>query len=79
MSRCYESRGHWIKSGLTQYIVIYRKHENCCEIQIDAIFFSGILIHLKLIKNSSEEDIQYPEKDDVVLHGTKMMFNFLQP
>ena len=64
MSRWYGIGGHWINSGLLQYIVIDRKPENCCEIQNDADGVSGIMMHLKLVKTSSEEDIHSPEEHD---------------
>ena len=40
---------------------------------------SGIIIHLKLVKTSSEEDLHSPEEHDRLLHGTKVLFNLLQP
>ena len=36
-------------------------------------------MQLKLVPNTSEEDIHYPEEHDGLLHGTKVMFNPLQP
>ena len=61
MSRWYGIVGCWINSSLPQYIVIDRNTENGCEIQNADDGFSGILIQLKLVKNSSEEDCHTPE------------------
>ena len=61
MSRCYGIRGHWINAGLLQYIAIDRKPENGCEIQNDADNVSGIMMQLRLVKTSSEEDLHYLE------------------
>ena len=36
------------------------------------------MVQLKLVKTSSEEDLQYPEEHDGLLHGTKVMLNLLQ-
>ena len=37
------------------------------------------MIQLKLVKNSSEEDLHSPEEHYGLLHGTKVMLNLLQP
>ena len=53
MPRWYGIEGHWINSGLPQYIVIDRNPENGCEVQNDADGVSGITMQLNLVKNSS--------------------------
>ena len=78
MSRCYGIGGHWINAGLLQYIAIDGNPGNGCEIQNSADGFSGIMVQLKLVKISSEEDIHYTEEYDRLLHGTKVMLNILQ-
>ena len=71
MSRWYGIGGHWINAGLTQYIEIDIKPENGSKIQNTDGGLSGIIIHLKLVKTSSEEDLHSPEEHDRLLHGTK--------
>ena len=51
----------WINAGLPQYIAIHRNHENGCEIQNAAGGFSGIIMHLKIVKTSYEEDLRSPK------------------
>ena len=60
MSRWYGIGGHWINSVLPQYIAIDRNLENGCEIQNASDGFSGILMQLKIVINSSEQDLHYP-------------------
>ena len=79
MSRWYGIVGHWINAGLPHYIAIDRKPENGCEIQNDDDGVSGIIIQLKLINTSSEEDLHSPEEHDGLLHGTNVMLNIFQP
>ena len=79
MYRWYEIGGHSINAGLPQYIAIDRNTENSCEIQNVDDGVSGIMMQLKLVKTSSKEDLHYPEEHDVLLHGTKLMINILQP
>ena len=79
MSRWYGIGGHWINAGLPQYIAIDRKPENGCEIQNASGVFSGIMMQLKLVNTSSEEDLHYPEEHYGLLHCTKVMLNILQP
>ena len=61
MFRWYGIVGHQINVGLPQYIEIDRKPENGCEIQNADDVVSGIMVKLKLVKNSSEEDLHYSE------------------
>ena len=79
MSKWYGIGGHCINSGLSQYIAIDRKPENCCDIHNTDDSVSGIIIQLKLVKTLSEENIHYLEEHDGLLHGTKIMLNILQP
>ena len=79
MSRWYGIRGHYINEGLLQYIEIDRNPENVFEIHNDVDGVSGIMMHLKLVKNSSEEDLHSTEEQDGLLHGTKVMLNLLHP
>ena len=61
MSRWYGTRGHWTNASLTQYIAIDRKPENGCEMHNYVGGVSGIVMQLKLVKNSYEEDLHSPE------------------
>ena len=70
---------HWINDDFLQYIVIDRKPENGCEIYNSADGVSVIMIQLKLVKSSSEEDLHSPEEHDGFLYGTKVMLNILKP
>ena len=79
MFRWYGIGRHQINVGLPQYIEIDRKPENGCEIQNVADGVYGIMIQLKFVKTSSEEDLHSTEKHDGFLHGTKAIFNILQP
>ena len=79
MSRCYGTGGHWINANFPQYIAIDINPENGCEIHNAADGVSGIMMQLKLVKTSSEEDLHSPEENDGLLHGTKIMLNILQP
>ena len=79
MSRWYGIGGHWIISGLPQYISIDRKPKNGCDIHNSAGGVYGIMIQLNLVKTSSGEDLHYPEEHDLLLHGTKVMINIFQP
>ena len=53
MSIWYRIGGHWINSGLPQYISIDRNPKNGFEIQNDADGISGIIMQLKLVKTPS--------------------------
>ena len=53
ISRWYGIRGHWINSGLPQYISTDRNPENGCEIQNAADGVSSIMIQLKFVKTYS--------------------------
>ena len=79
MSRWYGIGGHWINAGLSQYITIYRKPENVCEIQNTDDGFSVINMQVNLVQTSSEEDLYSTEEHDGFLNGTKVMINLLQP
>ena len=78
MSRWYGIGGHWINAGLSQYITIYRKPENVCEIQNTDDGFSVINMQLKLVDTSFEEDLHSPREHYILLNGTKVMLNILQ-
>ena len=79
MSRWYVIGGHWINADFPQYISIDRKPENGFDIQNAADGISVILMQLKLVKSSSEEDLRSTEEHDGLLHVTKVIFNLLQP
>ena len=79
MSIWYGIGGHWINTGFLQYIAIDRNPENGCEIQNAADGFSGIIMKMNLVKNSSKEYLHSLEEHDVLLHGTKVMLNLFQP
>ena len=79
MSRWYGIGGNWINSGLPDYIAIDRKTENGCDIQNTADGLSGIMMQMKLVNNSSEEDLHSPEENYGFLHCTKVMLSLLQP
>ena len=76
MYRWYGIGGHWINSGLPQYIAIDRNPENDCEIPNATDGVSGIMTQLNLVKTSSGEDLHYPEEHDGLLQGLKVMLNF---
>ena len=75
MSRWYGIGEHRKNSGLPQYIAINRKTQNGCEIYNTADGFSVIIMQLKFVKTSSEEDIYSPEEHDRLLRGTKVIKN----
>ena len=79
MSRWYVIGGHWINADFPQYISIDRNPENGFDIQNSDDGVSVIMMQLKLVKSSSEEDLLYPEEHYGLLHGTKVIFNLLQP
>ena len=79
MYRWYGIGGHYINAGLPQYIAIDRKPENDCEIPNAADGVSGIMMQLKLVNNSSGEDLHYPEGHDGLLQDLKVMLNIFQP
>ena len=79
MSRWYGIEGHWINVSLPQYMAIDRKPENGCDIQNADDGVSGIIMQLKLVKTYSEEDLNYLEENDGLLHVTKVILNMLQP
>ena len=74
MSRWYEAGGYCINHGLPQYMEIDRTPENGCEIQNAACGSSGIMMRLKLLKNS-ENEILHLEKngDERLAHGTRVL------
>ena len=78
MSIWYRILGHWINAGFPQYIAIDRKPENGCEIHNAADGVFDIMMQLKLVKTSSEEDLHSPEEHYVLLHVTKVMLNIFQ-
>ena len=78
MSRWYGIGGQWINAGFLQYIAIDRNTEKNCEIQNSSDGISGIIMQLKLVKASFEENLRYLEEHGVLLHGTKVMLNLLQ-
>ena len=79
MSRCYGTGGHWINANFPQYIAIDINPENGCEIHNAADGVSGIIMQLKLVKTSSEEDLHSTGEHYRLLHGTKVMLNLFQP
>ena len=85
ISRWYGKGGHWINRGLPMYVAIDRKPENGCEIQTAACGRSGIVIRLKLVKNSEEEDHQQQVTEEsaadeqTLLHGASVMKELVLP
>ena len=61
MSIWYGIEGHWINTGLPQYIAIDRNPENGCEIQNATDGVSGIIMQLKLVKTYYEENLNSSE------------------
>ena len=55
MSRWYGLGGNWINMGLPHYLSIDRKPEDGCEIQNAADGMSGIMMRLKLVKASDDD------------------------
>ena len=63
---------------MPQYILIDRKTENGCEIQNNDDGVDGIMMKLKFVKTSSEEDLHSTEEHDGLFHGNKVILNLLQ-
>ena len=67
-----------MKIGLPMYVAIDRKPENGCEIQDGACGKSGIMISLRVVKTSNEEERNNTrEHDDGQLHGTKVLLELV--
>lgn len=79
MSRWYGLGGEWINTGLPMYVAIDRKPENGCEIQDAACGKSGIMIRLKLVKTSVEEQANRIEDNTPGLHGTRVLLDLVRP
>jgi len=56
MSRWYGMGGTWINKGLPMYVAMDRKPENGAEIQDSCCGKSNIMMRLKLVKSSTEEE-----------------------
>ena len=78
ISRWYGLGGDWINIGLPMYVAIERKPENGCEIQDAACGKSGIMISLRVVKTSIEEERNSTrEHDNGMLHGTKILLELV--
>ena len=79
MSKWYGLGGNWINKGLPQYAAINRKPENGCEIQNICCACSCIMMQLKIVETTKEENANAREGDDGLLHGTSVLKNLLRP
>ena len=80
ISRWYGLGGEWINIGLPMYVAIDRKPENGCKIKDAACGKSKIMIRLKLVKTSTEEEANSTyEHGDGVLYGTKVILELVRP
>jgi hypothetical protein len=81
ISRWYGLGGEWINIGLPMYIAIDRKPENGCEIQDSACGKSGIMLRIRLVKTSIEEEANsiHVDEEDGMLHGTKVLLELVSP
>ena len=82
MVRWYGLGGHWINTGLPNYVAIERKPENGCEIQNCCDGQSGIMMRLRLVKSSVEEENLQEERENnsdsnTLLHSTKILFELV--
>ena len=53
ISHWYGLGGHWMNTGLPCYVAIDMIPENRCEIQNSACVKSGIMLRIKLVKNTN--------------------------
>ena len=72
----YEIGGHWINAGLPQYTSINQKPEDECEIPNVADGKYGIMMRLRVVKTSMEEErANYNEEQVGLNHGTKILLD----
>jgi Transposase IS4 len=57
MSRWYGIGGDYINKGLPMYVAIDRKPENGCEIQNVCCGRSGVMLQIKIVKTSKEQQL----------------------
>ena len=57
ISRWYGLGGHWINIGLPNYVAMERKTDNICEIQDACDGRSKVMILLKLVKGSFDNEL----------------------
>ena len=79
MSHWYGQGGHWIHHALPMYVVIDRKPENGCEIQNAACGHSGVMIRLKVVKTTEEENASAVTDDNGSNHGTNVLKFLVEP
>ena len=56
--------GSWINDGLPHFVAMERKPDDGCEIQNSCDGRSGIMMRLKLVKTSQEEDRDANDRQD---------------
>ena len=56
ISRWYGLGGSWINKGLPMYVAMDRKPEDGAEIQDSCCGKSNVMMRLKIVKSSTEED-----------------------
>ena len=78
ISRWYGLGGNWINIGLPNYVAMERNPDNGCEIQDACDGRSKVMIRLKLVKGSVDNELlanEYPGG----LHGTRVMIQVFSP
>ena len=73
MVRWYGTGGEWINAGLPHYVAIDRKPENGCEIQDSCCGRSGVMLQLKIVKSTEDDDDSLIEEENGLLHGTVVL------
>jgi len=78
ISKWYGLGGHWINMGLPNYVAMDRKPENGCEIQDPCDSRSKIMMQLKLVKGTAENE-RLAREEASGLHGTRVLKELVQP
>jgi Transposase IS4 len=85
MSRWYGQGGSWINLGLPNYVSIDRKPDSGCEIQTSCCGRSGVMLRLRIVKTTKEEQAleriwnDEEQTDEDELHGTKILKYLVEP
>jgi Transposase IS4 len=79
ISRWYGQGGHWIETGLPQYVAIDRKPENGSEIQSFAFGKSGKMLQLQLKTTKDHEETRATEEEAGMKHGTVVLERLVKP
>ena len=74
ISRWYGQGGYWVNMGIPEYIAIYQKPENGCEIQNSSCDRSSDMLWIRLVKTAEERETEHANAgDDGLLHGTQAL------